>query len=35
MIVTLLAWMAQKFESSKGPTRYTSEASYDAPNIED
>jgi hypothetical protein len=35
MIVTLLAWMAHKFESSKGPTRYTSEASYDAPNIED
>ena len=35
MMVTLLAWMAHKFVSSKSPTRYASEASCDAPNAED
>ncbi len=35
MMVTLLAWMAHKFESSKSPTGYASEASCDALNTED
>ena len=33
MMVTLLAWMAHKFVSSKSPTRYASEASCDAPTL--